>query len=221
MKDKRSILLTKEEERELVQRAQKGDEQALEKLVDSNMGLVIKVASDCVRQIGVRSPAVSFEDAISAGVEGLLVGISKFDVSKGYKLSTYVYWWVRNYVRRLLITNVPFGNVTVRTAEKSFTDPELAFAAQSPVSLDDDENPIDVPAEEEEQAADMEAVGRTILEALKRKKKLPEDRDFCVKLITLRYGLETGIPLTLRETGEMLGVSYEYEKNKKTIDNKE
>ena len=38
MKDKRSILLTKEEERELVQKAQKGDEQALEKLVDSNRG---------------------------------------------------------------------------------------------------------------------------------------------------------------------------------------
>jgi len=98
MENKKSILLTKEEEHELVQKAQSGDKQALEKLVASNMGLVIKVASDCARQIGVRSPAVSFEDAISAGVEGLLVGISKFDVSKGYKLSTYVYWWVRNNV---------------------------------------------------------------------------------------------------------------------------
>lgn len=210
MENKKSTLLTKEEEHELVQKAQKGDEQALEKLIASNMGLVVKVASDCIRQIGVRSPAVSFEDAVSAGVEGLLVGINKFDVSKGYKLSTYVYWWVRNYVRRLLITNMPFGNVTVRTAERSFTDPDFAPVAQTPISLNDDENPIDIPAEEEEWATDMEAVGRTILEVLKRKRKLPEDRDFCVKLITLRYGLETGIPLTLRETGERLGVSYEY-----------
>ena len=209
MSDKKSTLLTKEEEYELVQKAQNGDEGALQKLVEANIGLVIKVASDCIKRIGVRSPSVSFEDAVSAGVEGLLVGISKFDVSKGYKLSTYIYWWIMNHVRKLLITNMPFGNVSIRTAERSFTDSEFALVAQAPASLNDDENPIDIPFEEE-WAEDTKPIGEKILEILKHKRKLPEDRDFCVKLISLRYGLETGIPLTLRETGEILGVSYEY-----------
>ena len=209
MNDKRSTLLTKEEEYELVQKAQNGDEKALERLVKANMGLVVKVASDCIKRIGLRSPSVSFEDAVSAGIEGLLVGISKFDVSKGYKLSTYIYWWIMNHVRKLLITNMPFGNVSIRTAERSFTDSEFAPVSQIPASLNDDENPIDIPFEEE-WTEDMKPIGEKILEVLKRKKKLPEDRDFCVKLITLRYGLETGVPLTLRETGEMLGVSHEY-----------
>ena len=209
MNDKRSTLLTKEEEYELVQKAQNGDEKALERLVEANMGLVVKVASDYIKRIGLRSPSVSFEDAVSAGIEGLLVGISKFDVSKGYKLSTYIYWWIMNHVRKLLITNMPFGNVSIRTAERSFTDSEFAPVSQIPASLNDDENPIDIPFEEE-WTEDMKPIGEKILEVLKRKKKLPEDRDFCVKLITLRYGLETGVPLTLREMGEMLGVSHEY-----------
>ena len=209
MNDKRSTLLTKEEEYELVQKVQNGDEKALERLVEANMGLVVKVASDCIKRIGLRSPSVSFEDAVSAGIKGLLVGISKFDVSKGYKLSTYIYWWIMNHVRKLLITNMPFGNVSIRTAERSFTDSEFAPVAQIPASLNDDENPIDIPFEEE-WTEDMKPIGEKILEVLKHKKKLPEDRDFCVKLITLRYGLETGVPLTLRETGEMLGMSHEY-----------
>lgn len=209
MNDKRSTLLTKEEEYELVQKAQNGDEKALERLVEANMGLVVKVASDYIKRIGLRSPSVSFEDAVSAGIEGLLVGISKFDVSKGYKLSTYIYWWIMNHVRKLLITNMPFGNVSIRTAERSFTDSEFAPVSQIPASLNDDEKPIDIPFEEE-WTEDMKPIGEKILEVLKHKKKLPEDRDFCVKLITLRYGLETGVPLTLRETGEMLGVSHEY-----------
>lgn len=209
MNDKRSTLLTKEEEYELVQKAQNGDEKALERLVEANMGLVVKVAFDCIKRIGLRSPSVSFEDAVSAGIEGLFVGISKFDVSKGYKLSTYIYWWIMNHVRKLLITNMPFGNVSIRTAERSFTDSEFAPVSQIPASLNDDENPIDIPFEEE-WTEDMKPIGEKILEVLKHKKKLPEDRDFCVKLITLRYGLETGVPLTLRETGEMLGVSHEY-----------
>lgn len=212
MKRRRSTLLTKEEEYELVRKAQNGDEKALEKLVVSNMGLVLKIASDCVRQIGLRSPAVSFDDVVSAGMEGLLVGIRKFDVSKGYRLSTYVYWWIRNHARKLLITNMPFGTVSVRTAERSFIDSDFAAVSRYPASLNDDEKPVDPPAEEreDEYEADMEAAGRTILEALKRKKKLPRDPDFCARLISLRYGLETGVPLTLRETGAMLGISGEY-----------
>ena len=211
MKNKISRLLDKEEEYALIKRAQAGDDRAMEELISSNMGLVVKVASDCVRRIGIRSSAVSFEDVISVGVEGLMTGIRRFDTSKGYRLSTYVYWWIKNSVRKFVITNMPFGAVSVRTAEKAFTDPEAAFVSQTPLSLDDDENFIDPPddVEPDEFAADRERVRDTILGALQNK-KLPKDRDFCIRLISLRFGLDTGVPLTLRETGEILGVSAEH-----------
>jgi len=73
--------------------------------------------------------------------------------------------------------------------------------SQTPLSLDDDENFIDPPddVEPDEFAADRERVRDTILGALQNK-KLPRDRDFCIRLISLRFGLDTGVPLTLRET---------------------
>lgn len=205
-------LLSREEEAELIIKAKEGDQEALDKLVLSNMGLVIKVASDCIRTIGIRSPAVSFDDVVSAGIEGLMTGLSKFDPDKGYKISTYVYWWIRQSVRKFLLTNMPFGNVSIRTAERSFSDPEFFQVARPPVSLSDDENYIEpvYDDEEDEFEIERERVKKIIFDAIKRKKKLPCDKDFCIKLLSLRYGLETGIPLTLRDTGEILGISGEY-----------
>jgi RNA polymerase primary sigma factor len=211
-KKKTTGLLTKEEEYELVKRAREGDESAFKELISSNMGLVIKIASDSVRRIGIRSSVISFEDVVSAGVEGLIEGINRFDASKGYRLSTYAYWWIKNHVRRFIITNMPFGSVSIRTAERSFKDPGFASVTQTPLSLNDDENPIDIPddTEKDEFEADRKRVRDTIIEALQKSKRLPKDRDFCIKLLSLRYGLDTGVPLTLRETGEILGVSAEH-----------
>lgn len=204
--------MTKEEEYELIGRAQRGDGQAMDRLVSCNVGLVVKIASDCIRRIGIRSSSVSFDDVVSAGMEGLIVGINRFDVSKGYRFSTYAYWWVKNYVRRVLVTNMPFGTVSIRTAERSFVDDRYASVSQAPLSLDDEEFPLDPPdeTEEDEFETDRERVRETVLGVLKRCRKLPKDRDFCIRLISLRYGLDTGIPLTLRETGEILGVSAEH-----------
>ena len=88
----------------------------MDRLVSCNVGLVVKIASGCIRRIGIRSSSVSFDGVVSAGMEGLIVGINRFGVSKG-TLSTYAYWWVKNYVRRVLVTNMPFGTVSIRTAE--------------------------------------------------------------------------------------------------------
>jgi len=205
-------LLTKEEEKELIRKAQKGDKEALDKLVLSNMGLVIKIASDSVRSIGIRSPSVSFDDVVSAGVEGLMIGLEKFDPDKGFRISTYVYWWIRQSIRRFLLTNMPFGSVSVRTAERSFSDPEFSQVNQIPISLSDDENYIEPVHEDKKDEIEFERerIRKIIFDAIKNSKKLPCDKEFCINLISLRYGLETGVPLTLRDTGEALGVSYEY-----------
>lgn len=152
-------LLTKEEEKELIRKAQKGDKEALDKLVLSNMGLVIKIASDSVRSIGIRSPSVSFDDVVSAGVEGLMIGLEKFDPDKGFRISTYVYWWIRQSIRRFLLTNMPFGSVSVRTAERSFSDPEFSQVNQIPISLSDDENYIEPVHEDKKDEIEFERKG--------------------------------------------------------------
>jgi len=86
-------LLSRAEEVELFERLAGGDESARDRLVLSNLGLVRKFA---IPYSGV----VPLEDLMHEGVFGLLHAIEKFDVSKGFKFSTYAIWWVRQHVQR-------------------------------------------------------------------------------------------------------------------------
>lgn len=90
----REPLLTADEEKELAFRAQQGDEEARKRLVEANMRLVINVARN------YRSPAFSLEDLVQEGAIGLLKAISKFDPSRGYRLSTYAMFWIRQAIGR-------------------------------------------------------------------------------------------------------------------------
>ncbi|XP_002990998.2 uncharacterized protein LOC9660574 [Selaginella moellendorffii] len=63
-------------------------------MVSSNLGLVIKVA----RKFGLKGTTI--EDLIQEGINGLLHGVEKFDTSRGFRLSTYVLWWIELSVRR-------------------------------------------------------------------------------------------------------------------------
>lgn len=70
---------------------------AREKLAMSNIRLVMSIAQR-YDNMGAEMP-----DLIQAGLIGLLRGIEKFDSSKGFKISTYVYWWIRQGVSRALV----------------------------------------------------------------------------------------------------------------------
>ncbi|GMI88771.1 RNApolymerase sigma subunit 2, sigma factor A, RNA POLYMERASE SIGMA SUBUNIT 1 [Hibiscus trionum] len=72
---------------------------AREKLAMSNVRLVMSIAQR-YENLGAEMP-----DLIQGGLIGLLRGIEKFDSSKGYKISTYVYWWIRQGVSRALVEN--------------------------------------------------------------------------------------------------------------------
>lgn len=87
-------LLTKEEEYILAVKSKQGDVEATEKLINANLRLVVSIAKKYMGK------GLSFPDLIQEGNLGLMKGIERFDPTKGFKLSTYATWWIRQAITR-------------------------------------------------------------------------------------------------------------------------
>lgn len=87
-------LLSAEEEYRLAVRKSQGDEVAKQRLIEANLRLVVSIAK---RYTG---RGMSFLDLVQEGNLGLIKGVEKFDPEKGFKLSTYATWWIRQSVTR-------------------------------------------------------------------------------------------------------------------------
>lgn len=107
----RVSLLTAEEEVELARRMEMGDKNAKGRLIEANLRLVVSIAK---RYVG---RGMQFLDLIQEGNMGLIKAVEKFDYRKGYKLSTYATWWIRQAITRAIADQARTIRIPVHMVE--------------------------------------------------------------------------------------------------------
>lgn len=231
-------LLTYEEELELAQRILDGDEDAKQKLAESNLRLVVSIAKKYVGR------GMLFLDLIQEGNMGLMKAVEKFDYTKGFKFSTYATWWIKQAITRAIadqartiripVHMVETINKLIRTSRhllqqlgREPTPEEIAAEmeisvervaeiqkiAQDPVSLEtpigeEDDSHLGDFIQDEESPAPHDAASYTML-----REQLEEVMSTLTpreaKVLKLRFGLEDGKSRTLEEVGKEFNVTRE------------
>ncbi|HEU0018962.1 MAG TPA: sigma-70 family RNA polymerase sigma factor [Thermoleophilaceae bacterium] len=234
-------LLTKEQEVDLAQRIERGDLRAKERLVNSNLRLVVSLAK---RYQGQELPLL---DLIQEGVLGLIRATEKFDWRRGYKFSTYATFWIRQAIQRGLGNQARTIRLPIHIGqrERKVALFERQFLARQGHSPSDDEIVAGTDLTQKE-LEELRAVTRAIT-SLERQvgeegqtefgELLPSDRlppeeeveialteqslrravaqlpDNERQVLRLRYGIDGAEPVPLREAGRQLGVSSESVRN--------
>src|SRR5213596_2286102 len=105
-------LLTAQEEVDLAKRIERGDLDAKQKMVESNLRLVVSIAKN------YRNQGLPFLYLIQEGTLGLVRAAEKFDYRKGFKFSTYATWWIRQAIARALADKARTIRIPVHVVEK-------------------------------------------------------------------------------------------------------
>lgn len=239
LKDIKNLpLLTAKEEIELAKAIKKGDKRARQKMIQSNLRLVINIAKK-YSYLGV--PML---DLIEEGNLGLMKSVEKYNHTKGYRFSTYAAWWIKQYITRAIANQgktvrIPvyiiellmrFKKVSGQLSHKLKRKPrfgEIAKRMRLPVGrvrqlnkMANTVSSLNAPVDEGGSTEFMD-----LIEDEKVAKEIGELSNFLLhervkdllhkmsererRILGLRFGLKDGVKHTLRETSEYFGITRE------------
>ncbi len=162
-------LLTAAEEVELAKRIERGDQEAKDLMINSNLRLVVSIAKR------YQGHGLSLLDLIQEGIIGLIRAVEKFDWRRGYKFSTYATWWIRQAVQRGVANKSRTIRIPVHIVEReqkiARAERELTLELERPPSDEEVAKKAKLPLK---QVREVRAAARTVASL---DKPLGEDSD--------------------------------------------